>query len=683
MTAFATVTLGADEVVLLDAEQFEGRGVTAIYEHEFATRIEESLTLRESRAKDRLAMRTAVSLSLALGRADAADLRAALAALAAKIVAVPLWVDRLAAGDWATQSVYAPQYLLRLDTRAIVGAAAVAALDPAVEVVPVVFGRLKRPELRPLDLYQARVKLEVVERGPYERRVEVRDLAENPSAFPAGIEPNWVHELVDRSTDNLEELELGRGREPLVRGTQGLQKWGQGGTVSLERGEMHRLLSFWQARAGRWGAFTAPVWFRPHPSATPETPDGIVARFASDILRVDWHGGTAAEAKLDLWQLPWETNPVVGETPQRPSEAFLYDLTTLVPVYAGGPVVERVTDWEHAITIGGATYTPRPIEHDRLTESDNFTPAEVELVAAQWEGSTLLTIARGEAEAPTVLRLSACDPADPAATVEILLEERLGEVRASDRELQVAIGGQETPELPRIVVSREGTTFPEELWQIRTGLVEAKSATQCWISWLDDDQWGNPEAGRFVGWYLVREADQTRRTITAHATDDGDPSDVVFNFSTWAELLVGDRVHIRSPYVRRAVIDDIWDDVIGPYAKKYIVTWTDGSARPAQATLDGGTLESGQGDEWEARAIAYQFDHGATQSALLTRRPLRHAVIGAALWTFPGWDGTWSQLQSRFPLARDHVVLFPYTPGQVPGTDDNASPFQGDVVAKK
>jgi hypothetical protein len=664
--AFPTATLGGETITLLSPVlQWD----SVVLEHEFQTMIAAALSMRESRRKDRLAMRTKAQVNYLFDdRTEAADFRTMLATLVGDRVGLPLWMDVCTAGDYPSR-YFDAQYYVRLDTWAIVAKGSIGGLTSTVEIAPLLIGTMDRPTVEPLDQERAAVTLVVQERrSKWEWRVEFRDDGETNAAFP-DIEPNWVAPLDDVSADYVEYKELGRSRELLVVGTDAPMKWGQSASLSFsEENEMRAFFAFWQRCAGRYAKFTCPVWFRPHASATAETPDGIVGRFASDTLRVVWSTDIVADVEVNIWQLPWELSVPSGEAFQLPSRFYLYEVVERLPDYADGPQINRYTDCDQPITSNSLLYSPFPIEHDAIQETETFGGQKTQVMAGAIDGSIFLKFLQGECEGPVTLRIWRCDPESPDDAEELFFEE-IHTVSLQDRELTIEAGGEEAPELPRMVVSREALNYPEELWQIRVGEIVGitDSQTKFWIDWDDSDLYQNPKNDRYNGWSIVLASDiTTKKTITDHfqeiALSGASDSTVVIG-AAWATPSIGDKVYILSPYVRIGEIQSILPDPLSAYAEKYLIDWADGGGNPANAYLDGGLIERIDNEPYEARDITLGFGAAPdSDHAIVTRLPFRGAAVGDTVLVWPGWDGTYTQLASKFPLALDWALLFPYTP---------------------
>jgi len=672
--ALPQITIGGETIWLLKGESL-ARGAVLTLEHEFRTEIEESLTLRESRRKGQLSMRSKAVVEMVLESLEAAALRTTLSQLGSSKVALALQMDRVATTG-RTASFYAPQVWLRTDTDAAVLESALGGSPPVFEVMPLLIGRIKRPKIKAISETQCSLRIELNEQSPYEWRLEVRDLGGSTSAFPS-IDANWTAEIEDSSEDNIEEDEIGRGRLPLISGDEAPSKWGQRATFTLEKDQGAEILSFWQAQFGRWGSFDAPVWFRPHAAPSTDTPDGIKARFASDIIRVQWADTDICSMQTVMWQLPWELNLPSGEIPKQPSEAYLYTFESKVPRYFGGPIVRYLTEWESDLSVGGINYISGLVEHTKLEDDDSPVGGMEAKVRAAIEAQTgLLDILNGDMDAPIDLTISVCDPEDLAAGADILFKGRCEEVELEDREIEAEAMEEKLPRLPSFTVSKEATRLPDELWLVYTATVETgSSVTTLYLNFEDGEHLRLPDTGRLDGWRVRLSSDlEEWRTIASHA-DGGANGDIDLSVASWGALSTGDQVIIHSPYIAFGTLKSLSADGLTLVAELPV-------SETAAVVMPGGAVEVMGASSFRTREIVSGSLSGRDMTLGL-QRALPDATVGDKVSLFSGWDGTLQGIRDNFPLAEPHTFIYPSMPFLNPATSRTSPFLKSSTESKK
>lgn len=516
------VTIDGEDIILLDLERDARRGMRCV--HAWQTEIEESLTMRESRFRRRFVPRTTAITFYTLPRTQGAQFRAMLAAVGAKRVAQPIWPASFRYQDRLTDRLYDAQLHWAPATGDIYTGGSLPAMDAAALLVPLIVGQLNRPRLKPLGEKSCEFSVEVAERSPWEWRMGIFPDGGLLPGYPMRLfgimefrlgflsnyyfpelEPDRSYQLEDRSADNLEYTPVGNNREGILSGTEAPMKWGQGATFTMNRGQLQQMLAFLRSAQGRWKSFAAPVWFQPAPSATPQTPNGIMARLASDEVEINFTSRNHARLALDIWQLPWELNPPEGEAFELPSLAYLYEVAYHLP--AGQVVYYRYTDHESNLSHLGHTWQARPIEHDSINYGRDFDPATTKILCGLWADNPFMRIWRREAEGKMILRLYECSP-ENTGEAELLLEEEVGDVEKFDRELLVTIGVEQDAPAPRFVLGKEDSRVPGDpslplAAYERIGEITAihNNGLDIRVEWTDAG--GNPAAQYFAGGYLM------------------------------------------------------------------------------------------------------------------------------------------------------------------------------------
>jgi uncharacterized phage protein (TIGR02218 family) len=442
-----------------------------------AAAIDQSLSGRENRRPAHALPRWSLSLRYTLDRAAAlAWQEAAITLDAVTLVAIPAPFDRLAPAAWPDR-ILAPQLALAWNGSpnpatgafALLTAADIAAgaAAPFARLAPLVAGRLKsRPELTALSDRECRFTLELEEASPdWAALSPALPNAEAPVSvdWPASLSANWREQPTDTIEDLSHAETLGAGREPAVEDDAAPWRVQTFLLTLATRAQIRALLNFFAARKG-----PVPSWVVPWFLAPAESPDNPAAphftrcRFTADTLRLTFLSDTAAEATIEVAQLPWEISLNAGEAPEQPALAHLYKLTADLP---DGPVSWRFTDWESPLArdeSGPASYAPARIAHDAITRSLDLDDDEVTLTATLDDAAPapadhpLALVVRRALDAPLRLDILRCDPAAPAAA-EHLFSGTISEVTLEGRKLTAAVtvlGGKLEVKVPRFYFSK-------------------------------------------------------------------------------------------------------------------------------------------------------------------------------------------------------------------------------------
>lgn len=536
--------------------------------HALKTTIQRSLTDRESRWPRWGGPRTRIRYTYDLSGSEAADVRTMLYNLGTKRCAVPLWLDYRLQADWANR-LYDPQYVLDVEDAAIVPVADIGTIASDHHVCPLVLCRFERPEVEVEDVAFGSFPFAFTEQSPWSWRCRIRDRGLAAGAFPGTVEPDWIS-VEDRSKDRLEFTELGDGREPVVYGDEAPMRWGQEASFTLEPGPLGDLLSFWEHGArGRYASFTVAQLFKPHTQASPETPDGYMARFAEDELELTVIEVGMAQASLRFWHVPWELNPPDGEEFACTPYQWLYEFVRIVP--DGTEIATRYTDGEAdtVASIDGSpeTFLAAPVSHDGPDESMSEARSRIDLRLAERADNPLVAWYRRQGEGRLLLRLYRYD-----GSATLVFAGELGEV-GLDRNLYTAdFGAPKRRKVPRVVMQRKdnhSAYAPEGgmAWQAQEleGVIVARGTDpKVWF----DLPGGGLGANELVkgGWIRVGSG-ATYETRMVLFQADGDP------LADWVLDLDRPLVHGQTgdPIFLRRGYDRTWEDAknFGQYYGHY------------------------------------------------------------------------------------------------------------------
>ena len=485
----------------------------------------------------------------------AAAVEAWLATIGSDRVAVPLYWDELAAGDYGERLLDAAWWW-DYAAEDVIAAGAVPLLDPATRVAPLLIGLLEeRPETRTHQTKGGKLSLTINQDGPMSWAVLPRDWAGATTTWPTDLTPTRAN-LVQLSDDHLEARMAGQGGERARRDGGAPMRWGQDATFILTgRDAIRDLVSFWAAVWARVGVYDLPAWYTPHDVATPETPDGYKARLADDELELQFLArGDAAKTGLRWWQLPWELNPPDSEAPVQRPVAYLFEFRYEVPT--GGPVTYRYTDWGTQLTLGADAYTAALIEPGDIVESTEWGKSQMEVETFWVDGNPLQREWLGRSNAPLWLTVWECDPDDVDNTAEVVAKGLIREPERTEHGFRAIAGEIEEYDVPRRPIARydyraaySEESFLNEDDQRRTGQVVAIwTDGKVLLDWTDAG--GNPASHYFQGGLMEAGSGETyevRECIESWKDTDGTDQtalpDDPFDF-----LSVGDTIHLYPAY---------------------------------------------------------------------------------------------------------------------------------------
>jgi hypothetical protein len=520
--------------------------------HRLKTTIQRSLTDRESRWPRWGAPRTQLTYTYDLQGAEAADVRTMLYNLGTKRSAVPLWHDARPRSDWANR-IYEPQYVLDVEGAAIVPVADIGTIASDHQVAPLVLCRFDRPETEVEDIDFGRFPFSFTEQSPWSWRCTIRDRGLSSSAFPGSVEPDYIS-VEDRSKDRLEFEELGDGREPVVYGDEAPMRWGQEASFTLEEESLGDLLSFWAHGAtGRAHAFTVDQLFKPHTQATPETPDGYMARFADDALTLTFEGLRVAQTAIRFWHLPWELNPPAGEEFECTPYQWLYEFIRITP--DNTEIASRFTDGEAdtVATIDGSpeTFTAAAITHSGPDISMQEAHSSVDLRMVERADNPLVPWYRRQGEGRLTLNLYRTD-----GTPVLVFAGELGEV-GLDRNIYTAdFGAAQRRKVPRVVMTRKDNHslyapeggFSWQGYELEGEIVDNWTSPKVWI----DLPGGGLGADEMIGgWIRVGSGATCEDRMVLFQATGGATSDWVFDLDKpLVHAQAGQAVFLRPGYDR-------------------------------------------------------------------------------------------------------------------------------------
>lgn len=400
-------------VLLLEPDWSEPVQLT----YALASEQSEGLTGIEYRVPAHRSVRVRQAWTCLLDETEAAALREALASLAGRRFAMPIWPDAIALAP-----MHAGQKILSWDDAG--SYAIIDPIDPApyARNTPLVVGRIKaRPTVTPIGGKHYTVEFDIQEDSPFELRIDPAS-GTTPGSFT--WEPDWAEEISDLSRDQLRVSELGQGREAGVAGTNGTPRWGESAGFGLDRDEAVALLRFWVAHRGSVDAFSVPAWGRPG-VATPLTPDTYQARFDADTLTFVFRTPTVVECSLKLWQQV----TLSGSPP--PSQAGAARGHCYTFRWEGGTTT-RLTSWEHSVAYGGQTWVPARISKMQMRTTMESWGDECDVaVFAEEPGNPIAPILAGEAERRLSVEIAEV-VLDAAGVVTSFTEIFTGEIRSAE-----------------------------------------------------------------------------------------------------------------------------------------------------------------------------------------------------------------------------------------------------------
>ncbi len=430
MNTFPTIFHNGREITLLLLAPDLGDSDSLALNYTLATDISAGSTDRESRTPLQDWLRVEQTCSYFLTAKPATELRAALATLDDKLVAVPLWCDIATRATWADR-IHETVYAVNLTASTLVASAAIpASTNPEALFAPVLVGKFReRPQLEIITADKAAVTIAVIDDSPPEYRIS--PASASAPEWPADITPDWT-DVIEMSEDGREYQQIGLVREQAVDGQKMPFKWGQEAAVSLTaRAEIRSLLGFYYTVRGRHTSFLAPLWFCPGPG-TPHAPRETRCRLASDTLSITFSDQFLGATTLGLWQVPWEIVPPAGEIAALPGIAYLYRFSI---DYTDTKKFWHFTNWERPLTrAAGEVYSPRPIEHDAITQDYLLDEEAVGITSWKFENHPLLLVASNELEFPLTLEIFECDPAVPD-NAQLVYTGNITDVSLNGREI--------------------------------------------------------------------------------------------------------------------------------------------------------------------------------------------------------------------------------------------------------
>ena len=444
-----TESFNGETLHLILLEPTWDRGIQI--EHRHQTFLDEGLSGRESRSQASGTIRLTETCSYILEESEGDSLRVHLASLGDDRVAIPLWPDALVEDPFNNIRVYQGEVVVNYDEngQAIHFNSALPSPLPFTKIAPLLIGRLRdRPRIEALTDNKCRVTISVIEEGPWAYRISPRDPGVGAD-WPALLEPNWA-KVMDLSRDGLDYVDIGKGRVKAVEGDDVVMRWGQEVEILLESRLMTRnLVSFYNVKRGRYGAFDMPLWFQPG-SDTASTPFNTKVRFASDSLVIIYMTDVVARCEVRFWQLPSEITPPVGEVAEQPGQAFLYTLTYDLPTAQ----ISRYTSYESSLTGPGGVHTSQTIEHGNFRKSMILEREEVEIISHIFTGNPLLLFVPFSLEKPLKVTIEEADPLDAVNATTIFS----GEIKSARIEGKrviakaVAFGGALDRMFPRFLI---------------------------------------------------------------------------------------------------------------------------------------------------------------------------------------------------------------------------------------
>jgi len=412
---FRPASDGIPECFILLLEPDWAEPVTLTYR--IASEQSEGLTGIEYRVPAHRSMRIAQSWVCLLDETEAAALREALASLAGRRFAAPLWPDAI-----ALPPMHAGQKVISWDD------AGSYSIDPAGGPYPyprsaaLVVGRLKsRPTLTPIGGQHYTVAFELLEDSPFDLRLDPAT-GTTPGTFT--WEPDWAEEISDISRDQLRTSDLGQGRELGIAGTSGTPRWGEKATFSFDRDEAAAALRFWVGHRGSVDPFTVPAWGRPG-TATALTPDNYQARFDGDALSYEFRTPTVIEAQMKFWQeVALTGSPPPSQAGDARSHCFTFR-------WEGGTTT-RLTAWEHPIAYSSQTWVPARVSKQQMRTTMESWGDECDVTLfAEEPGNPLAPLLAGESEQRLSVEIAEVS-LDASGNVVTFTEIFTGEIRSAE-----------------------------------------------------------------------------------------------------------------------------------------------------------------------------------------------------------------------------------------------------------
>ncbi len=379
--------------------------------HTLETTQAEGRTGIEGRAADHFDVRLSLDYLYTVDGAIADEFIAALLALpTTSRLALPLWPDKLPAGDYLAKRKWYSAHWLNINTAT--GAFGVDVGVGAAECVGLaICSLLERPRITSKTEKRADIVLRAEEDSPWESRIEIHELEQTTWDF----DPNWVNRPEDNSRWQLKRRRLGHGRVSTRTGTDAPTKRGQVASFTLQGDEtIRRALTFWTQHGGPHAPFTVPIYLRPAWDGAPETVPVMQARFAEESLVLEFSAPNTATTRLGF------TRDLIleeGEPAQeRPSRGYLYKLW-----WDGSATMMTWTDWTRSYIHAGLNYVPRAIECQAATETLIAGQNDWTLLVEDFNGNPLRAFGRLALERRLMIEIREFNPAiaDAAALVHV------------------------------------------------------------------------------------------------------------------------------------------------------------------------------------------------------------------------------------------------------------------------
>jgi uncharacterized phage protein (TIGR02218 family) len=376
--------------------------------HRFDTMIGEGRTSIEERRPGRRAMLLSQTCTLCLNGTAADDWRKGVAALGARPVAVPLWVDALAPGQWADR-IYDAKKIVGFDPESgdfeIYDGPALPGAVTFPLYAPLLIGRWReRPAAEARTSKFGYVPVTINEASPWECRIRPHTYGVGWDAFPE-YEPS----LKDVSEFPLELIELAAAREPGLDRTNAAARWKQEAPFKFaDRLAIRQALTHFEAMQGALTSWSpVPAWFQPG-ADTEATPDDYTARFASDTLKLSFLAGHVARSTIGFIQEI--DTPSVDQ--KQPGEFYLYQLKYQHD--AANP--ELFTNCDEPLALPEGSYDPRQVAHQEIRRSLKPQDDKASVSLAYKAGSLADDWLRGRLFGWVLLTVWKCDPDDAAGT---------------------------------------------------------------------------------------------------------------------------------------------------------------------------------------------------------------------------------------------------------------------------
>ena len=383
------------------------RGRTIEIAHQLDTLIGEGRTTIEERRPGRRAMLLTQTCTLALRGNAADDWRKGVAALGSRPIGMPIWIDALKPADWATR-IYDAKKIVGFNREtgdfAIYDGPNLPGVISYPEYAPLLIGRWReRPAAEALNDSFGYVPVTIKEASPWTCRIAPHNHGAGWTAWP-----DFAPAVKDVSDYGLELIESSAAREPALDRVNAAPRWRQESRFTFpDRLAIRTALTHFATMQGALQTFTLPAWFQPG-ADTAATPDEYTARFASDVLTLNFLAGHVAQSTIGFVQQI--------ETPSRdqsqPGEFHLYQLK--YQHETGNP--ELFTDCDEPLALPEGTYQPRQAGHPDIRPSLKAQEHKASVTMDYVAGSIPADWLRGRLFGWVLLTIWKCNPDDPAGT---------------------------------------------------------------------------------------------------------------------------------------------------------------------------------------------------------------------------------------------------------------------------